>query len=65
MNSLKNNAKNVTMDAIIKNLKKKKQKKNSEKIKGYFIKKNFKKNIIFYFVCIKNHHISRKNKYYF
>lgn len=60
MKSLKNNAKNITMDAIIKNLKKEKQKKNSEKIKKYFIKKNFKKNVIFYFVCtIKNHRISR------
>lgn len=53
------------MDAIIKNLKEEKTKKNSKKIKEYFIKKKFKRNIIFYFVTIKNHRISKNIIFYY
>lgn len=47
MKSLKNNAKNITMDAIIKNLKKEKQKKKQWENKKIFYKKKFQKKCYF------------------
>lgn len=49
-----------------KKFERRKNKKNSKKIKEYFIKKKFKRNIIFYFVVtIKNHRISKNIIFYY
>lgn len=48
MKSLKNNAKDVTMDVIIKNLKKEKTKKKQWKNKRIFYKKKISKEILFF-----------------